>query len=54
VSEKRSTSAVDSTLVEEAPVYDIDGNPIPASPPVSEDDGELYLPEEPIEFIIEE
>ena len=54
---RKSTGSVanDSTLLEdEATIYDIDGNPLPSNPPSNPDNGDLYLPDQPIEFIIEE
>ena len=52
---RRQSNANDSTLVEdEGTAYDIDGNPLPSNPPQDQDEGDLYLPEKPVEFIIEE
>ena len=52
---RRQVNANDSTLVEdEGTAYDIDGNPLPSNPPQDQDEGDLYLPEKPVEFIIEE
>ena len=56
VSSKPKVVESDSTsLDDELTEYDIDGNPIPKNKPQRpEEEGEIYLPEKKLEFIIEE